>query len=211
MGMQAQSASHPPPPPLPPPPSCSAQLRSQGSLPARRLSRAAGCSRRARPRLFPAVPEAHRAAATELSSITHHSIPPSLPHLHTEKDTGQGCCRIRAPSREKPEKLELGLYSMAWKRAIQANTQRNKHSLSPTHTPQQTSRRANMISSLLCCEPKTRLQRMKQQKKKKELFFSSLCPLHRDTRLNLDCCCIPIPPSHLSSRAVRPLSLSLSL
>lgn len=34
-----------------------------GSSPARRLSRAAGRSRQARPRLLPAVPEAHRAAA----------------------------------------------------------------------------------------------------------------------------------------------------
>lgn len=51
---------------------------------------------------FPAVPEAHRvamaaAAATELSSIRHYSINTSLPHQHTERETGRGCCCTSTP------------------------------------------------------------------------------------------------------------------
>lgn len=172
MGMQAQSASHPPPPPLPPPPSCSAKPRSQGSSPARRLSRAAGRSRRARPRLFPAVPEAHRAAATELSSIRHHSIPTSLLHLHTERDTGQGCCCTRAPLKKRNQR-SWSYFSIAWPGNEQSRlTLRETNTLPQpcTHTSADITE-SEYLSSLLCCDLKMKLslsplRKMKKQKKK---------------------------------------------
>lgn len=120
-----------------------------GSSPARRLSRAAGRSRQARPRLLPAVPEAHRAAAvaaseraSERAQLNQTLEHPHVPAAHRE-GYRTGMLLRSYTIYQKSGKLEIILDSMAWKRAIRANAQRHtstshKRSLSLAHTPRQT-------------------------------------------------------------------------
>lgn len=164
MGMQAQSASHPPPPPppLPPPPSCCAQ---SGSSPACRLGRTAGRSRRARPRLFPAVPEAHgnAMAATELGSIRHHRVASIIaaPACNTQRNTGQGCCCTvktqQIHSNRGRSGMPLAISSIAWPGYEQSRLmQRDTNTHTRTHLGRHNGE-SEYLSSSLHCDLKTRL------------------------------------------------------
>lgn len=51
-----------------------------------------------------------------------------------DRDAAAPVCHLKKKKKKKSEKLELFLYSMAWKRAIQANAQRDKHTASALHT-----------------------------------------------------------------------------
>lgn len=73
---------------------------------------------------FPAVPEARR-AATELTSLRHHSIP-SIPATPAHRDGHRTGMLLH------PLKIHF-LFSVAWKQAIRGS-ERHKHSASASRT-----------------------------------------------------------------------------
>ena len=162
-----------------------------GSSPARRLGRAAGRSRRARPRLFQQSQrptERRRWQQQQRASSAQSDIRASPRLCRTQRGIqDRDAAALVRHLQKKSGKLEIILDSMAWKRAIRANAQRHTHphhtntaSASHTHLGRHNGERISPriasppspspSPSPLCCDLKMRLSPLlerKQQKKKK--------------------------------------------
>lgn len=134
------------------------------------------------------------AIATELSSIRHYSIRCRTGTRRDREAAGGGGCCTGTPFKRRRRRRRRKIRGAGAQGLSSASSERETEG-----------------GCLLVLHPgwKMSLSRSGRREGGQDELSLSLCPRHRGARPeNLDCCCIPIPPSHLSSLVFR-ASLSL--